>query len=159
MENFEYMVCEAEVGDLSMVCKCAESMYGELMNYNMPFVINPSRLQEILEARIRSKTSVVYVLKNADEISGILVGHIAKFDDRYVPSYGSMVGKITELYLAPKLRSRDIAGALLQKAEEWFRAKDVKYVEADILIGNVLSERFFSKMGFLFLSRVVYKEI
>ena len=145
--------------DLDAVYQCSLAMYHELKSYNMPFEVNPSRLKDIIKANIAGKTSVVYVLEYEGRISGIVIGNMSKFDGRYKPEYGNIIGRITEIYIAPDLRGRNLAQELMNKAIEWFRLSGVNYVEADILTGNAASGKLFEQMGFSTLSRSVYRII
>jgi len=154
-----YKIREAFDQDLDAVCQYALTMYEDLKSYNMPFEVNPSRLREIMKANIAGKTSVVYVLECAGKISGILIGHMSKFDGRYKPEYGNFIGRITEVYIEPDLRGKNLAQVLMENVLEWFRSRGVSYVEADVLMGNVSSGKLFERMGFSPLSQSVYKII
>ena len=153
----KHEICEATLEDLPEVFRCAMAMYEELPVDTMPFTINPPRLRDILEARIRAKNGIVYVLKLGGQVRGIVVGHIVKFDDRYLPQYGNFIGRISEIYVDPELRRQNFAKALVQKAEAWFYSNEIRYIEADIVVGNLSSEQFFGRMGFSNLSWTVYK--
>ena len=153
----KHEICEATPEDLPEVFRCAMAMYGELPVDTMPFTINPPRLREILEAQIRSKNGIVYLLKLEGRVRGIVVGHIVKFDGRYLPQYGNFIGRISEIYVDPELRRQNFAKALAQKAEAWFYSNEIRFIEADIVIGNVSSERFFAQLGFSGTRQVVYK--
>ena len=158
MDEAEYNIREAQIGDVSAACRCLEALYAHSLEYNKPFhAYDPDRLREMLEARVRTKNSVVYLLECDGVMSGIIVASISRFDGRYVSEYGNLFGRITEIYLAPEARNQGFAQALHEKAEEWFLKIGVSYIEADILTGNIPSERFFSSVGYSDLGRTVYK--
>jgi len=158
MNETKYIVREALPDDLDAACRCVEALYEDVKAYNAAYQeVNPTRVREILDARIRSKTSMVYLLEAEDEILGLIVGQIAKFSTCYVPIHGDIIGKVTEVYVAESVRGQSAAGLLWDKLAEWFRTSEVCYVEAEILAGNMPSERFFSRQGFSTLSRTVFK--
>ena len=156
----EYNIREARLEDLSQVFICIESLYCEMSQfaelYNEP---NLPRLREILEARIRSKTSVVLILECDGRINGVIIGFLSRYDGLYVSDFGGTVGKLTELYLSPEARGQSFAELLIGKAEEWFRECGVKMMQADIFIGNGKSERLFNKAGYSPLYNMIYKRI
>jgi len=157
MDNFE--IREAMPNEIDSVFHCVYALYEELKNHKFPFEINPLRLQDILTAYIKSKTSMVLVLEYEGKISGVLVGHISKLDGRYAPTYGGTIGRITELYIAQNARRKKLASQLILKAFEWFTQQSVTYVDADILAENFASQNFFEQMGFSQLAQKVYKTI
>ena len=160
MDKAKHTIREAQVGDVLAASQCFEALYTQSLEYNKPFhAYDPDRLREMLEARVRTKNSVVYLLECGSVISGIIVANISRFDGRYVSDYGNLFGRISEIYLAPEARNQGLAQALHEKAEEWFLKSGVRYIEADILTGNIPSERFFSSVGYSNLSRTVYKII
>jgi GNAT superfamily N-acetyltransferase len=137
-------------------------MYVEQEAYPMPFGIKASRLREILEAHIRSKTCIVCILKETGgvgKVLGVVVGHIVRFDGRFALNKGNAIGRITELYLLPEARRQGCAKALTDKVEIWMRDRGVSLIEAEILMGNTPAERFWGKIGFQPYKTVRYKEI
>lgn len=154
----KHVIREAVPDDLSGLCERAEQMYGELKKYGLPFEVNKIRLREILDARIRSKTAVAYVL-GRPEIAGFVIAALAKFDGRYVPEHGAVIGKISDLYVAPELRKLGYARALYETAEARLRALGVSLVELDVLISNAPAERFWRRCGFEPLTRVMIKKL
>jgi len=154
-----FVVRKAQPADLVTVHECVLALYSELDAYHMPFELNAQRMGDILKAHINSKTSIVLLLEYNGAVSGVLVGHITKLDNRYQPTCGMLVGRITEIYVAPTIRHKNMAQALLNSADEWFKYNSVNYIEADILMDNIASHKFFKKMGFLPLTQRVYKTI
>jgi len=155
----KYEITEAGPGDLDGVFRCAEAMHAELAAYDAPFEANPARLREIMEVYIKSKTSVVYVLKAEGQVLGMVAGLIVKFDGRYIPKYGNTTGRLTELYLAPEVRRQSYAMALMEKAEDWFRANGIRFLDSDFVEGNLPSERLHEKLGYTPFRSIVYKEL
>ena len=102
---------------------------------------------------------MVYVLRCADGVCGIVVGYMAKLDGRYLPTHGALIGKISEIYVAPVLRGQGYAKALLERAEAWFSSNGIGFVQADIVSGNLPSEGLFTTAGFSVQGRTVYKTL
>jgi len=159
MDNNDYQIRMANMNDIADVYKHMLALYeSQRVHYESSKTPDPSRLREIAEARIRSKTNVVFLLERSDSILGIIVGQISKFDSRF-PTYSDVVGIVSEIYLVQEVRGGDFAELLYDKLEEWFRAGGVNSVIADFFVGNVHSRRFFGRIGFSPLSERVYKEL
>ena len=157
MDN--YKIREALPDDIDCVHQCVLALYDELSAYHMPFEVNSLRLYDMLMAYINAKASVILVLEYEGAVSGVLVGHMSKFDGRYIPAHGNVIGRITELYIVPAIRRKHFAEMLLSSAFAWFHSCGINYVETDILMENFVSQEFFKRMGFLPLTQRVYKTI
>lgn len=91
-------------------------------------------------------------------IDELLVGFIQlSIRKEYVNgSSSSPVGFIEGLYVLEELRGRGIGKELVEYVLKFTKDKGIKEVASDVLIDNILSQKFHEKMGFKETERVVY---
>ena len=155
----KYAVRKATSDDIDATFAFIAELYtGQQRFYESANPINPDRLREIWNARLRSKACSVYVLEGGNELFGLIAGQISKHDSRN-PTHGEMIGIITEVYLTPEARGGNYAAALLEQIEACFLECGIDYLIADYFVGNIASEKFFENAGFTRLSTRVCKRL
>jgi len=160
MSKMNYSIVVAVEEDTPGLAECLEKMYSELREYGLPFTLNHDRMPEILQAAIRSRFGAVFVAKEDNRsIKGFIIVSVSKFDSKYLPEFGSMIGKITDVYVVPESRREGLAMTLYSKAEEWLIDSGVSFIELDVLKQNTLAECFWGRCGFESLSTLMYKKI
>jgi GNAT superfamily N-acetyltransferase len=135
-------------------------MYGELYKalggFGLPFGLDMKGLSELLPVMLRSKLCCVIVAEDGEGVCAFLSGAVARIDRKY--AYGTgLVGRVSDLYVAPGKRGSGLADSLLRAAEDWFRQSGAAIAECDVLTQNLPAGRFWDKRGYRDLSCLKYK--
>lgn len=69
---------------------------------------------------------------------------------KFAPDYmgGLKVGYITQIFISPEHRARNIGKKLVKTLEEWFRSKSVHSYELQVLCGNNNGIGFWENLGY-----------
>ncbi len=111
--------------------------------------------REYIEKSLEDPNTVLLVAEKNGKVVGMVRATIL---DRvfYEPR---LEGLVTDIYIHPSHRRRNIAGLLLEKLAETLRERGVELLAAEYPPGNRIAERFFEKHGFKPLLVRVYKKI
>ena len=150
--------CEAE---LERILDMYDAMHAVLTGeYGYPFALERERNAEFMRAQIKSKMARVLVAEAAGgELVGFLHGTISRGDRRYTLGGESTAGRVEAVYAEEGARGTGAADALMDAAEQWFRAEGVTIAEAYIVRGNERSTRFHARHGFEEIATRVVKQI
>jgi GNAT superfamily N-acetyltransferase len=99
-----------------------------------------------LEKRMDSGDGVILVAENGGIPIGFIMGEIAT--PFIAESRIKRIGYISACWVEPEERRKGVGRDLLQAIENWFRKKDIRYVDLHFLIGNTEAERAWARMGF-----------
>ena len=84
-----------------------------------------------------------------DKAIGLIMGIIPPYDEYdYLDYQCPKRGKITELIVTSKIRSKGIGKALMDKMEEYFQLSDCEYVLVDVFAYNKNAISFYDKKGY-----------
>ncbi len=84
-----------------------------------------------------------------DKAIGLIIGTIPHYDEYdYLDYKCPKRGKITELIVTSKIRSKGIGKALIEKMEEYFKLNDCEYVLVDVFAYNENAISFYDKKGY-----------
>lgn len=70
-----------------------------------------------------------------------------------------MIGEIMDLYVDPRYRGSNVAPALINRAEQWFREKAIERVELYVHDSNERAIRFYQKHGYMAQHQVMRKTL
>ena len=80
---------------------------------------------------------------------GLIMGTIIKFDEYdYLDYKCPKEGKITELIVSSKVRSKGIGKALMEKLENHFKSCGCEYILVDVFAYNENAIKFYDKLGY-----------
>ena len=104
--------------------------------------------EDVLD-RVHKQNGIIYICI----IEGIPVGFIAGIIEKPSPvertcSIAATDGRIIELFLEEKFRGTNIAQALMQKMEEFFKRAGCNLVWIDVFNYNEIAKKFYSKCGY-----------
>jgi ribosomal protein S18 acetylase RimI-like enzyme len=99
-----------------------------------------------LEERVDSDEGVILVAENKRTPVGFIMGEIAT--PFIAESKIKKIGYISACWVEPKERRKGVGRDLLQAIENWFRKKEIRYVDLHYLIGNTEAEKAWTRMGF-----------
>lgn len=104
------------------------------------------RNMRFFKRMIKNDNGAIFVAEIDNKIVGYAVCWIAKR-----PPYlykVDKIGYISDVFVEDKYRMRGIGSALLGKVLEWFKNKNIKYVELSVLAKNEKAKKFYEKHGF-----------
>lgn len=118
--------------------------------------------------KLWEKSGLPYKLSGRDEKSLTLnqsflenvCYYLAEIDGKVVGSvfatHDGRKGWVNRLAVDPDFGGKGIAGLLVEKAEEWFRSKNIKVYACLINEENERSKRVFEKMGYSMKDHIKY---
>lgn len=90
----------------------------------------------------------IYLAKEANLIVGLIVGIINNETEKTYDFSAPKRGRVIELVVSEKCRSKGIGKQLLNKMENYFSEVDCKGVLIDVFAYNENAQRFYSENGY-----------
>lgn len=115
-----------------------EAKYNENINKN--YIVN-----NWFENLYNMENNVLYVAKENEEIVGYIY---CKINTGENGSTNNLEALIDGLYVLEEYRKKGIATALINKAKQWCRNKNVKYIMINVLEDNKTALNLYSKLNF-----------
>lgn len=156
---YKPVIRAAVPGDLAAITELYFKMYDELAKYDFPFRLDRDNLTQVLTAQINSKLNCVAVA----ELDGVCLGFVSasllKMDRKFRDDFGSLIGRINDVYVSLDARRLGCAGRLVDFAENWLNKSGAKLCELNVLCANSAALAFWNSRGFCSLTRLMYKEL
>ena len=90
-----------------------------------------------------------YLAVENDNVLGLIMGYIPVYDEfDYLDYKCPKRGKISELIVTSKIRSRGVGQALIDRMEQYFKGEGCEYVLVDVFAYNENAIRFYDKKGY-----------
>lgn len=115
-----------------------EAKYNENINKN--YIVN-----NWFENLYNMENNVLYVAKENEEIVGYIYCKINTGENGPTNNFEAL---IDGLYVLEEYRKKGIATALINKAKQWCRNKNVKYIMINVLENNKTALNLYSKLNF-----------
>ena len=115
-----------------------EAKYNENINKN--YIVN-----NWFENLYNMENNVLYVAKENEEIVGYIYCKIITGENGLTNNLEAL---IDGLYVLEEYRKKGIATALINKAKQWCRNKNVKYIMINVLEDNKTALNLYSKLNF-----------
>lgn len=145
--------------DLDYVAALYSEMYAEQKSFGMVMDLRDSEIRSLLEVQLKSKLHCLMVLDCQDEVGGFISASFIKLQKKYQLENQGFIGYINDLYIKPALRRKNLAEKMLSAMEENLRNLGISYVELQVLENNSSGRKFWTKMGYGDVIRVMYKRI
>ncbi len=142
------LIRDGRAEDLEELKKLYRALYGELRGYGLVFALDEGGLEPSLRAALSSKLCFLAVAEEEGALVGFLSAGVVRMDRKLSYEGEKAMGLIHDLYLSPEVRGKGLAGALLDRAEEWMSAAGAGIVECQVVQGNALGEAFWSRRGY-----------
>lgn len=139
---------DGESRDLAALTALYRALYAHLTERGLTFSLDEGGLESSLGAALRSKLCFLAVAEEEGELKGFLSAGIVRMDRKLNFRGGNTMGLIHDLYLSPEVRGQGLAGELLDRAENWFRAAEVKVIECQVVSGNEEGAAFWARRGY-----------
>jgi ribosomal protein S18 acetylase RimI-like enzyme len=83
------------------------------------------------------------------ECNESVIGYIWCEIDKKLPCFENrLYGLVSDIAVNKKYRGKGIAKSLLKNGLDWFKTKDIKHIEARVLLANPLATKFWTSSGF-----------
>lgn len=90
-----------------------------------------------------------YLALENDNIVGLIMGYIPAYDEfDYLDYKCPKRGKISELIVTSKIRSKGVGQVLIDRMEQYFKSKGCEYVLVDVFAYNENAIKFYGKKGY-----------
>ncbi len=99
-------------------------------------------------AEIKKYEGKMFLYKENDEILGLVIGLINNEDISEYDFKAPKRGRVSELIVTQKIRSKGIGKQLLDKIKEHFKEKNCKAILIDVFGYNEQAIRFYEKNGY-----------
>ena len=139
---------EAEKEDLKDIFNLASELHKhEARFYNGYEVSKKSikALEKFLRKKFKEKNTKFFVAIDNKKVIGYSYGYIWK---RYPIHKIIKIGYISDCFVLKKYRGKGIGERLTTALINWFKSKDIKKVELDVLTKNKKSVRVWRSLGF-----------
>lgn len=115
-------------------------------------------ITDLEEVRLHNGKCYLYIENN--KAIGLIMGTIPPYDEYdYLDYKCPKRGKITELIVTNKIRSKGIGQQLIDKMEEYFKAQNCEYVIVDVFAYNENGIKFYNKKEYHSRMELMIKKI
>jgi len=90
----------------------------------------------------------MYLYKENNEILGLIVGLINNEDTSDYDFKAPKRGRVSELIVTQKIRSKGIGQKLMNKMEDYFKSKGCEYILVDVFAYNKIGIEFYKEQGY-----------
>ena len=98
---------------------------------------------------VKNNNGKCYLAIEKDKAIGLIMGSIPPYDEYdYLDYKCPKRGKITELIVTSKIRSKGVGQLLINKMEEYFKSVGCEYVIVDVFAYNENAINFYNKKGY-----------
>ena len=101
-----------------------------------------------------------YLAIEDDKAIGLIMGCVPTYDEfDYLDYKCPKRGKITELIVTNKIRSKGVGQELINRMEEYFKGVDCEYIIVDVFAYNEIGINFYNKKGYRSRMETMIKKI
>ena len=98
---------------------------------------------------VKNNNGKCYIAVENDKAIGLIMGTVPPYDEYdYLDYKCPKRGRITELIVTSKIRSKGVGQQLINKMEEYFRSVGCEYVLVDVFAYNENAINFYNKKGY-----------
>ena len=109
---------------------------------------------------VKNNNGKCYLAIEKDKAIGLIMGTIPPYDEYdYLDYKCPKRGKITELIVTSKIRSKGVGQLLINKMEEYFKSVGCEYVIVDVFAYNENAIKFYNKKGYRTRMETMIKKI
>ena len=98
---------------------------------------------------VKNYNGKCYIAVENDKAIGLIMGTVPPYEEYdYLDYKCPKRGRITELIVTSKIRSKGVGQQLINKMEEYFRSVGCEYVLVDVFAYNENAINFYNKKGY-----------
>lgn len=101
----------------------------------------------------------IFLAKDNNQIIGMIIGLINNEETRDYDFKAPKRGRVLELIVSKKIRSKGIGNKLLEKMEDYFKSVGCKGILIDVFAYNEIATNFYIKKGYFNRSIEMMKKI
>lgn len=109
-----------------------------------------------LKKKFKKKDFIVFVAEDSKKIIGSFIAWIEKAYELWTMD---KMGHLAVAYVEPNYRKKGITRKLLREVINWFKSKDIKFVNGFVVPKNKVARETWKKLGLKDLMMYVIKEI
>jgi GNAT superfamily N-acetyltransferase len=155
----EWIIREAELTDIPGIVEVWWEFMRFHANVNPLFTPAPDgrgKFAKHLEEQVVAETSLLLVAESKKAIVGYGLAGMAERPPVLVER---AYGMIDDVAVTEEKRGHGFGEALVRATEEWFRERGIHRVELQVVTGNDLASRFWTKMGYETYLEKRYREV
>lgn len=119
--------------------------HSDLDPYFTPIENADKTYRKFLETSLNSEDKILLVAEDNGKLLGYAVAEIQTRSPIFKISKN---GYINDVFVLEEFRKLGVASKLLVEIKNWFKAKDVKYIELAVLANNEIGKKTWAKFGF-----------
>ena len=98
---------------------------------------------------VKENNGKCYLAVSDNKIVGLIMGTISQYNEYdYLDYKCPKRGRITELIVTSKIRSKGVGQQLINKMEEYFKLMKCEYILVDVFGYNDMALKFYFKQGY-----------
>ncbi len=106
-----------------------------------------NHLSQWIHRVIDSETEVIFVAEDNSELAGFVMGKITK--PFVAESKIKKIGYIDMCWVNPDYGRKEVGRKLISEIENWFKKKELRYIELNYIVGNSEAEHFWKKNDYI----------
>ncbi|MCK4918312.1 MAG: GNAT family N-acetyltransferase [Candidatus Pacebacteria bacterium] len=138
---------KAKKEDILSILKLVEKMVD--FHYAIDKIYKPYKeykeLEKYFKSLINTKDNILVVVENENKIIGFLEGGIEKASNDVM---FDKIGTINNIFIEEKFRNKGIAKKLLKYIFEYFKSKNIEYIQISTDARNKVGKEFWKKNNF-----------
>ena len=109
---------------------------------------------------VKENNGKCYLAIDNNVVVGLIMGCLRSYDEYdYLDYKCPRCGKVTELIVSKKTRSKGIGSLLMNKMEEYFKSVGCEYVIVDVFAYNDIGKNFYNKKDYHERMKTMIKKI
>ena len=147
-------VCLATLNDIDAICTLYQQFYETNANQQPKYYCNVEESGAYPKSVINGVSGDIFIAKTQNKIVGFI--HVEAEETAPFPSVAPhQYACIVDFYVIPDYRKNGIGKALLERAKDWAKSKNLEYLELFVLEENQLGQNFYKREKFSTASRTL----
>ena len=105
-------------------------------------------LQKILNL-VKKNLGIIIVSEFKKKLIGYCIGYIKEYSEKEKLEFKTIKrGFVSDLYVNKTYRNQGVGTQLIKNIEKYFKLKDCKYYEINVVLANKIAHSLYKKLGF-----------
>ncbi len=118
-----------------------------------------SRLNKALREIFRNANAVIFVAEVSSHVVGLVEVYFRPDDETNPLIIPKKAAYLQSIFVSENFRKLGVGKRLIHAAQAWSREKGAKEMKLDVWEFNVEAKKFYSEMGFSYLSRTMITDL
>ena len=146
-EEGAYDVRPADPADLPDVLRLYEDFFAQESELQPAYIAAAKQDEGFLRGVLQNENDELFVAADDGGVFGLALVRAMRTPD-YTCIVPHEYAYLMDLYVAADERGQGVGGELVAAAREWARARNLEYLELNVLDNNARAIRFYEKEGF-----------